>query len=411
MASGELHYAFHSVRRNLRRTLLSVVGIAIGCTLMLVVESVNRGRDELFARAGAESGTGHVRVVPRGWTAKREPRLRLADGERALREARALPGVTVAVPRVRAQALLALGTHVVPLELVGVDPESERLAYRYARRVSEGRWLAPGARGEVVVGRTVAQRLGAEPGDEVMATTVGRGGRVESAMFQIVGIVATGSEEVDLLVCAAPLDDVAPLTGLPGVGEVTLLLSDWRAFAATRDALAARLGGPDEVLTWRELAPEFAGHMEQDKAAARFITGIVMLVVLIGVAAAQLASVLERRREFAVLAALGMGGARLVRVVVVEGIVLGLAGGVAGLALGGPLAWMIATWGIDFSRLMGESWALGGTVIDPVIRGSFGPWVLRETFTVAVGATVLASLYPAWFAARTDPAQALRVAQ
>lgn len=409
--SPTLNYALHSVQRNLRRTLLSVVGIAIGCTLLIVVESINRGRDSLFARAGAESGTGHVRVVPRGWGAKREDRLRLADGERALKEARALPGVRVAVPRVRTQALLALGTHVVPLELVGVDPVEELLAYRYARRVSQGRWLEPDARGEIVVGRTVAERLGAELGDEVMATTVGKGGGVESAMFRVVGIVSTGSEEVDLQVCAAPLADVGPLTGLPGFGEVTVLLDDWRGFAAARDALAARLGGPDEVLTWRELAPEFAGHMEQDKAAARFITGIVLLVVLIGVASAQLASVLERRREFAVLAALGMGAVRLVRVVLLEGLALGVAGAVAGLALGGPLAWLIAFRGLDFSRLLGQSWALGGTVIDPVIYGTFGPWILRETLSVAVGATVLASLYPAWFAARTDPAQALRVAQ
>jgi ABC-type lipoprotein release transport system permease subunit len=304
-----------------------------------------------------------------------------------------------------------MGTHVVPVELVGVDPETERRAYRYARRVTQGRWLAPGASGEIVIGRTIAERLGLELGDALLATTVGRGGRVESAMFAVVGIVATGSEEVDLAVCQAPLEDVASMTALVGLGEVTVLLADWRGFDVARDALAARLGGPDEVLTWRELAPEFAGHMEQDKASARFVTGIVLLVVLIGVASAQLASVLERRREFAVLAALGMGGARLVRVVLAEGIALGLVGALAGLALGGPLAWLIATRGLDFTGVMGKSWALSGTVLDPIIYGTFGPWILRETFTVAVGATVLASLYPAWFAARTDPAQALRVAQ
>jgi ABC-type lipoprotein release transport system permease subunit len=406
-----LSYAVRSVRRNVRRTLLSVVGIAIGCALMLVVETINRGRDELFARAGAESGTGPVRVTPRGWQVKRDVRLRLADGERALREARALPGVAVATPRVRAQALLAMGTRVVPVELVGVEPATERLAYRYARKVTEGRYLAPGARGEIFVGRAIAERLGVAPGDELMATTVGRGGSVESAMFRIVGIVATGSEEVDLSVCQASLADVSALTGLEGLGEVTLLLADWRGFDAAREALAARLGPGDDVLTWRELAPDFAGHMEQDKAGARFVTGIVLLVVLIGVASAQLASVLERRREFAVLAALGMGATRLVRVVVAEGLALGILGAVAGLALGGPLAWLIAHRGLDFSRLMGSTYAFGGTVIDPILYGDFGPWVFRETFAVSIGATVLASLYPAWFAGRTDPAQALRVAQ
>ncbi|MGB8932607.1 MAG: hypothetical protein WCC48_15290, partial [Anaeromyxobacteraceae bacterium] len=79
MASSELTYAVRSIRRNVRRTLLSVVGIAIGVALMLIVESFNRGKIEVFTRVGAESGAGHLRVTPAGWRVKRDPRMRLAD--------------------------------------------------------------------------------------------------------------------------------------------------------------------------------------------------------------------------------------------------------------------------------------------------------------------------------------------
>ncbi|HSM92188.1 MAG TPA: ABC transporter permease, partial [Anaeromyxobacteraceae bacterium] len=307
MAAPTLTYALRSIRRNARRTLLSVVGIAIGVALMLVVESFNRGKLEVFTRVGAESGAGHLRVTPAGWRVKRDPRMRLAGPERALREARALPGVAVAAPRVRAQALLAMGTHVVAVELVGVDPAAEQRAWRYARKVTEGRWLREDDVGTIVIGRTIADQLGVGLEDELLATTVGRGGEVESAMLRIVGVVATGSEEVDLMVSHAPLADVARLTAIPGLGEVTILLSDWRAYEAARRSLKARLGGTDEVLTWPELGPDLVGHAEQETQTTRVVTEIIMLVVLIGVASAQLASVLERRREFAVLSALGMG--------------------------------------------------------------------------------------------------------
>jgi ABC-type lipoprotein release transport system permease subunit len=410
MASSELTYALRSIRRNVRRTFLSVLGVTIGIALLVVVESFNRGKNELFTRASAQGGTGHLRVVPAGWNARRDPRLRLADPAAALREARALPGVAVAAPRVRAQALLAMGTHVVPVELTGVDPAAELLAYRYARKLKAGRYLVPGEAGTIFVGQAIADRLAVEVGDELLATTVGRSGRFESAMFRIVGVAATGSEEVDLTVCQAPLADVERLSGLPGLGEVTVSLADWRGFETARAALRTRLGGSDEVLTWRELAAEIVGHAEQEKQTTRVVTGIILLVVLIGVASAQLASVLERRREFAVLAALGMGGPRLVRVVLAEGVALGLAGAVGGLALGAPLAWLMARRGLDFSGMM-SSYAMGGMVIDPIMYGDFGAWILPESFGVALVATVLASLYPAWFAARTDPAQALRVAQ
>jgi ABC-type lipoprotein release transport system permease subunit len=162
---------------------------------------------------------------------------------------------------------------------------------------------------------------------------------------------------------------------------------------------------------WGEINPEFEGHLQQDRASTQFVSGIVLLVVLLGVASAQLAAVLERRREFAVLAALGMRGWRMVRLVVQEAVALGLAGCAAGLAVGAPLAWWISVRGLDFRALMGESWSFQGVVFEPVIYGDAGAWMVPYALAVSVGATVLASLYPAWFAARTDPAAALRVAQ
>ncbi len=409
--SVESRYAVRSVARNARRTALSVIGIGVGVALALFMESVNRGRDELFARVGATSGAGHVRVVPAGWNARRDVRMRLADPGGALAAARALPGVTAAAPRARAQVLLAMGTHVVPVEMVGVEAEPEARIYRFATKVSTGRWLAPGERGAVVVGKAIADRLRSDVGDDVVATSVGRGGSIESLMLRIVGTVATGSDETDLSVCAVALPDVAALTGLPGPGEVTLVLRDWRTVDETRARLAPALRGGDEALTWGELNPEFEGHLAQDRATSRFVSAIVLVIVLLGVASAQLAAVLERRREFAVLAALGMRGWRMVRLVVQEAVALGLAGCAAGLAAGVPLVWWISARGLDFRRLMGASWSFQGVVFEPVIYGDAGPWIVPYALAVSVGATVLASLYPAWFAARTDPAAALRVAQ
>ena len=404
-------YALRSVGRNLRRTALSVVGIGIGCALALFMESLNRGRDELFARMGAYSGAGHLRVVPEGWRARRDPRLRLADGRGAREAAASLPGVAAVTVRARAQALLAMGTHVLPVEIVGVDPQNEPRTYRFVQKMQGGRYLRPGERGSAVIGKAAAERLLVDLEDEVVATAVGPGGRIESMMLRIVGIVATGSEEIDAGICQVTLQDVERLSGLSGPGEVTVILEDWRTADAARALLAPRVARGDEVLTWGEIAPEFQGHLEQDKATSRFVSALILLIVLLGVASAQLAAVLERRREFAVLSALGMSAGRMVRLVFQEALALGVAGGALGLALGLPLVWRLARAGLDFRKYMGSSYAFQGVVIEPVIYGDLGVWIVPYVLVVAVGATVAASLYPALFAARTDPATALRVAQ
>ena len=403
-------YALRSIGRNVRRTALAVIGIGVGCALALTMESINRGRDELFARMGAESGLGHLRVVPSGWDAQRDVRLRLADGPRDLDAARALPGAILATPRTRAQVLLAMGTHTVPVELVGVDPDIEPRVYRFVRNVTLGRYLRAGERGAMVVGKAVADRLEATVGDEIVATSVGRGGRIESEMLTIVGVVATGNDDIDAGISQVVVGDLEPLTGRPGLGEVTVIVSDWRRTDELRAALAARVTPGDQVVTWDDLAPELRGHLSQDQAVSRFVGGMIILIVLLGVASAQLAAVLDRRRELAVLAAVGTSSWRLARIMIEEALVIGLLGAALGLAIGGPIVWYLASHGLDLRALLGGTWSFEGVILEPVIYGDLGAWMVTYVFVVAIAATLIASLYPAWFTARTDPASALRAA-
>ena len=411
MAWVATRYAARSVGRNLRRTALSVVGIAIGCVLALVMESLNRGKGELFARAGSLSGVGHVLVVPAGWRERRDPRLRLLDWQADVAAARSLPGVNIVTARARAQVLLAMGTHVVPVEIVGVDPTVEPQTFRYVRTVQNGRYLGGGDANGIVIGKTIADRLSAGVDDEIVATAVGPAGDIQSAMFRIVGIVSTGSDDADGSVCQVARPDLERFTGIPGAGEVALVLDDFLQIDAVRSQLAGRLARGDDALTLSEVAPEIEGHLEQDAAASRFVSVVILLIVLLGVASAQLAAVLERRREFAVLSALGMTAFTMVRLMVQEALILGAAGAALGIAVGLPLVWRLARTGLDFGRYLGRGYAFQGILIDPVIFGDFGFWIVPYVCAVAIGATMVASIYPAWYAAHTDPAVALRVAQ
>jgi ABC-type lipoprotein release transport system permease subunit len=374
------------------------------------MESLNRGRDELFARMGAYGGAGHVRIVPEGWRERRDPRLRLANLPADVDAVRQLGGVAAVTVRARAQALVAMGTHVVPVEIVGVDPDTEPSTNRFARNVSQGRYLHSSERNAVVIGQAIADRLVAGLDDDILVTAVGRNGDIESMLLRIVGIVRTGSDEIDATICQVALPDVERLTGLTGAGEVTLILEDWERADVAKAALTQAIGGADDVVTWGEISPEFKGHLEQDNAVSRLVSGIILLIVVLGVASAQLAAVLERRREFAVLSALGMRSRMIIAVLLQEALAIGIASATLGLLLGLPFVWTLATRGIDLSQYMGASYSFQGVLIEPVIYGDFGVWTAWYVLTVAIVVTVIASLYPAWFASRTNPADALRVA-
>ncbi|MFH0911960.1 MAG: FtsX-like permease family protein [Planctomycetota bacterium] len=411
-ASITAKYAVRSLFRHTRRTLLSVAGIGLGCAVCLLMVSFVRGEGEMMMRAAAESGTGHLRAVPGDFVRTGEKSLRLLGWEVLVRRRRTESSFRAVAPRARVDGLLAFGTRSVGVEMAGVDPAEEPKLNRLVRRVVEGRYLRAGDTGAVVVGQAIARRLRVEVDDDLMVTVSGFDGEMRSGMLRIVGLVSTGSRELDAALCQTTLEEVEKLTGFEGASEIAMLLNDPHRLAETAAALRQELPAGAALQTWAEVFPEMESGVQVDETWTGLMVGLVVIVVFLGVASAQLAAVLERRKEFAVLAALGMRGARLVRIMILEGVVLGGAGGLLALLLGLPLSYLMATRGIDFSRMYGEAdLSMSNILIDPVLYGDFGWWLVPLALGLSLSATILSALYPAWYAQATDPASALRVEQ
>ncbi len=168
-----------------------------------------------------------------------------------------------------------MGTHVVPVEMVGVDPDARAAdVYRFAcRSHPRAATSAPASAGDVVVGKAIADRLSRrarrrDRGDRGRA----RAATSRARMLRIVGIVATGSEDADAAICQVARSRTSSGSpALRGAGEVTR-----RAARLARDRRRPRRArgragaAATRSLTWAELTPEFEGHLEQDAATSRF---------------------------------------------------------------------------------------------------------------------------------------------
>ena len=429
MLSISTKYALKCLFRHPRRTFLSVLGVAIGCASCLISISFVRGEGELFMRSVAETGTGHLRIAPKGWDRLRENNLRVDNWRAELDAVRAMKGVRVATPRARANGLLAAGTRTVGVEVGGVDPRTEPESNRLVRGKPEGRYLETQDAGSVeiaaFVGKAVAERLDVEIDDSVVLTVSDAEGVMQQAMLRLVGLVSTGSDEIDATICQVPLADLERLTGRSGAGEIVVLLRNHKLverFAAKLRGSPSRAGrgGPagsttlsgrrgNEVLTWYQISPEMADAVTIDETFTWLTVGIVVFLVFLGITSAQLTAVLQRRREFAVLSALGMKGGQLVRVMFLEGFVIGLAGTALGLLLTLPVVYLLATKGVDLAAVSGEGMqVMSGVLIEPILYGDMGWWLVPYGIVISFLSTLLASIYPAWFAVKTDPAAALR---
>ncbi len=402
------NYAFRSLFRHTRRTLLSVVGVGVGVAIALFSASWVRGAIGMEVRAAVESGTGHLRIVPTPWLEKRENSLRLSHSQQAYEAAKALRSAKVVARRARTNALLAFGNRSAGVEMIGVDPEAERRLNRIVQRAEiDGRYLEPSDAGKVVIGKELARRLDVLLDDELYVTLSGVDG-MQGAMFIIVGLVETGSDEIDSVFCHITLDTLNETTGYSGPGEITILLTDYKRLGTAEKELAGAIPSGDTVLTWKDINPSYAAGIESDLAFTKILIGIIILVVALGIAGAQLAAVLERRRELAILSALGMKGRQVISLIVLEALAIGLGGMVVAVLLGGAGAYYLASHGVNIEALMGGDASFGAVLLDPVIYGDFGLWLVWYALIIAEVATIGASVYPAWMAVRIDPADALR---
>ncbi len=400
-------YALRNMFRRPRRTFLSLVGAGLGCAIGIFGASWVWGSKEMQIRAASESGSGHIRVVPKGWVKTREDSLRLAEWEEAESAIRALSGVRASAARAHIAGLLAFGNRNAGVEIAGVVPKDEERSNRIVYKSKlEGRYLRAGDAGKVVIGRALAKRLDVELGDDLQVTVAGRN-EISSAMLNIVGLLDTGSKDLDLSICHIALEDLSRISDYSGPGEIAILLEDYRVLGEKRDELAAMLSR-DEVITWREVNPEIATNAEGDEAFMNGLAVIIVIVVAFGIAGAQLTAVFERRREFAILSALGMKGRQLVGLIMLEAVMVGLGGALVALALGGPVAYVLSKKGINMAAMWGGEMSFGGVLFEPYIRGDFGPWIFVYAFGVCLASTVFASIYPAFLAARIAPAEALR---
>ncbi len=400
-------YATRALGRNVRRTLLSVVGIGIGVAIAVFMTAFMRGSTQMRVRAISQSGFGHVRVAPADWDRSRDNDLRLTDWEAELAAVRATEGVKAAAPHARSTALLGFGTRVAGAEMLGVDPAAERETSRLVRGVVEGRYLKDGDREAVVVGRTITNRLEVELGADLLLTVVGKGGEMEYAMLRIVGIIETGSRDMDASICHVMLEDIERLTGREGAGEISVTLDDPFQMDAAASRLRAVVSPEDDVLTWIVVVPAQGGDYQSDKGFMNILAGTVLVVVILGIAGAQLTAVLERRREFAVLIALGMKASQVVRLILLEAMVMAVMGASVGLLLAWWPLHQTATKGIDFSTMMGGDLAMSGVLFDPIMYSVPGLWVFPYALAIAFVSSLIAAIYPAVFALRTDPTSAL----
>ena len=338
----------------------------------------------------------------------------LQDWPRAVAYANEDERVVGAAPYTETEALLQ-GAQRRGAILRGVLPETEPRVSEIADKMKQGR-LTDLKDGEfrIILGQELAILLGVGVGDPVNvfiseATVTPLGALPRAKRFTVVGIFEAGAQEYDLGLALVHLADAQRLGRMgEGVTGVRLKLVDlWDAWPVARD-LSQRMDGYYRVRDWSRDNANFFRALKMEKTVMFILLSLVIAIAAFNLVSSLVMLVQDKQSDIAILRTLGMSPGGIMRVFIVQGLVIGVVGIAIGVAGGVLLA-------SNLSHVVGFVEKLLGAELMPsdvyYISGVPTAVYASDVAMVAGVAFVLcllATLYPAWRASRTDPATALR---
>lgn len=403
-----LKLAWRNLWRHPRRTALTASAMALGLGLVLVFLGIQDGQHFQMIDSAVRLGSGHLLIQAPDYQRRRGVEMIVPASvlarTAAWAESRA-DDVTAVLRRAFASGLLSSADGATGVGLVGVDPAAEAAGSRYPARVASGRFLESSDRDAAVIGSGVARLLKVRPGARIVAMAQGaKGGEIRSTLLHVVGILHTGLSEVDEALVLVPLPSFQGFLELNGgAHQVALLLRDQARSGAV--AALARSAFPDlEVLTWAEADPQLEAFIKIDDGGTYLFDAIFFALIAFTVLNTLLMSVLERRREFALLGALGVSPRRRMAMVLLEAVMLAALAGTAGLGLGLAGHAYFRTHGLPLAWFTSRSIEAAGVILDPVMYSVLSTARIAGAVALVVALALALSLLAARRAAKpVDP--------
>ena len=410
-----LRIGWRNLGRNPKRSVLTALGLAVGYFACVFLVGWSEGIMAEMVENATSLVSGQIEIHDAEYRPDRSLYDTIGgrdgvDVEALLRTVDADPSVTAAAPRAYAGGLISSGEATSAGMLMGIDPQREARLSRFLETLVEG-GLPRVGRNELVIGGEMARQLSVGVGDELVVVAPGADGSMANDLFTVAGLFRTGLVDFDRTFAATAIGDLQTLLVLDParIHEIAVSTADPWIAEETAARLSAAIGASDgatEVVAWTELRPEMVEYVALADTFYWVILVIVFAIALFGVANTMLMATFERRREFAVMLALGSAPRSIVLTVMCEA----MAVGALSLALGAPITFLLMFWWHNAPPDLG--WMYGdltimGALLTPSLRVEYNVPVWIWTGVALVLTTLLAAIYPAARAARIPPADTL----
>ncbi len=405
----ERQVAIRFLREGRMQTVLIIVGVAAGVAVVAYISALITGLqnntlektlgaqahitvstpDDIVApaRLSTTSSAELVETQPRA----QRPRS-IVNWQLLVPILEAMPEVAAVSPTVLGAGLAIRGEAAKSISLIGVELNRYDQIVHLRSKVVEG--VAHLEPGEGIIGRDLARDLGIRVGDRLNISTGTSTGSVSDSL-RVTALVDLGVRELNRRTVIVPLRTAQSLVSLPGgVTNLDISLRNvWTAQTLAKD-LSQRF--PYKIESWQEVNAQLVSALNAQSVSTALIRGVVMLVVVLGIASVLVVSVVQKRREIGILRAMGATQGQVLRVFLLQGAIVGALGSVLGVFLAVLLIYAFTTF-------------VRGSDGLPLFMITLAPGLALQVASIATLCGVLAAVAPARRAAALDPALAIRM--
>jgi putative ABC transport system permease protein len=400
-----LRLAWRNIWRNKRRSLIILTSIVVGLAAVIFMEALSRGFIKQMLTNSIGTHIGHVQVHKKGFNDNKVVHNFMQETKLPQRALKADQRISAFSRRTIAFGLLSSASNSSGVLIVGIHAEEEERVTTIKLHLVEGRYLS-GEKHEVVISKRLAETLGIGLGDRVVAMASTLDSKVGSDMFRVVGLFQSPNSVFDKTHIYVPLENAQEMLRVgEEIAEFTMIATHIDSVLALKEALAWQLGVDYEVLSYHDIIPTLLLQLEVAESSMLIFYLIIGAAMIFGISNTMLMSVFERINEFGVLKAVGMKDTRVFVMVMIEALLLGLVGTIAGTIVGIAINLPLQATGLNFATFSEglASWGVGG-IIYPVLDYSS----LASGMILILGICLLAAFYPAYKAVRLEPISAMR---
>jgi ABC-type lipoprotein release transport system permease subunit len=398
--------AYRDLGRNRRRSFFSSLALGMGLALLLLMAAFIQGEMGSAMDKTIELQSGHLQVQAKNYE-ETKTSLKWEDlvenPDQVANQIASLAPVSVATPRLFASGIVSVGDETAGVKVIGIDPPSPAND-PFRNGVVNGQFLSPDDREGILIGKSLADKLGLDAGSQLSLSVNTSNGDVNDQLFTVRGIYTTETNAFDNFIVFLPLTKAQAMTQTENhASTIFVILKD---IDQTDTVAAALKSSSYKVLTWTQMN-EFL--VQYENFANSYM--VILYLIVLGITATVIIntlvmSVFERTREIGILSAIGMKSRTIMGMFLAESSLLAVGGILIGLALGSIVIAYLSKYGFNI-----ESIGVTGILLSNTIYTELTVEDTVTLTTLAFGVTLLAGLYPAVLAARMEPVDALRAGQ